>query len=499
MLKHADKIQFGDFQTPQSLARDICHWLRDGGVRPASIVEPTCGVGSFVVASAELFPDARILGVELRNEYVKDVAQHTTTRFDGRVTIEQGNFFRIDWDVVLSKMPDPVLILGNPPWVTNSGMQSVGGNNLPLKSNFQGMTGIEAITGKANFDISEWMMFHLIDASDGRNVTIAMILKTSAARKALQHIWNKHRSVASAEMRLIDAKNHFNASVPACVLLLRFVPNATLSSCEVYSDLLAKTPIQRVGWMNSTMIADVGDFQATRHLAGKGEQWRSGIKHDCSKVMELKKVGPILINGFNERVDIERNYVYPLYKSSQVAGGSTETDRFMIVPQRRAGDETSSMSIDAPLTWAYLTKHEHLFTRRRSSIYRGRPKFAVFGVGDYSFSPWKVAVSGFYANFHFSVIGPKEGKPPVFDDTVYFLPCKVRDEADFIAGMLNSPLAQRFFSSYVFWDAKRPVTTALLRLIDVRKLAQALGVEDRLLDYRSASLGGAQQQLFVDQ
>ena len=60
----------------------------------------------------------------------------------------------VDWDAVLAGDPGPWLVLGNPPWVTNAELGLLKNSNLPIKSNFQGHKGLEALTGKANFDIS---------------------------------------------------------------------------------------------------------------------------------------------------------------------------------------------------------------------------------------------------------------------------------------------------------------------------------------------------------
>lgn len=68
----------------------------------------------------------------------------------------------------------------------------------------------------------------------------------------------------------------------------------------------------------------------------------------------------------------------------------------MIVPQRALGEDTSTLSSTAPALWAYLNAHSDVLDRRKSSIYRGRPRFSVFGIGRYSFAPWKVAVSGLH-------------------------------------------------------------------------------------------------------
>jgi hypothetical protein len=105
----------------------------------------------------------------------------------------------------------------------------------------------------------------------------------------------------------------------------------------------------------------------------------------------------------------------------------------------------------------------------------GRPQFSIFGVGEYSFAPWKVAISGFYKRLAFSKIGPVAGRPAVFDDTVYFLPCQCEEEADFLSGLLNSRAAQEFLGAMIFWSDKRPITIELLKRLSLRRLADELG------------------------
>ena len=57
------KIEFGDFQTPDSLAQKVCERLSGLGIHPDVVIEPTCGVGAFVLAAAHAFPMAQeILG-----------------------------------------------------------------------------------------------------------------------------------------------------------------------------------------------------------------------------------------------------------------------------------------------------------------------------------------------------------------------------------------------------------------------------------------------------
>ena len=108
-----------------------------------------------------------------------------------------------------------------------------------------------------------------------------------------------------------------------------------------------------------------------------------------------------------------------------------------------------------------------LFDKRKSSIYRRQPPFAYFGLGDYSFSPYKVAVFGLHKTPVFRAIGPRQGRPVMFDDTCYFVSCSSGMQAALIASLLNDPMSLAFLNSIAFWDAKRPITKKLLQRIDL--------------------------------
>jgi len=167
----------------------------------------------------------------------------------------------------------------------------------------------------------------------------------------------------------------------------------------------------------------------------------------------------------------------------------------MLVPQRIVGEDTHQIRRSAPKTWQYLQRHAELLDKRASSVYRNRPPFSVFGVGEYSFALWKVAISGFYKKLDFRVVGPHEGKPVVLDDTCYFIACKTRTEAFFIAQLLNSHIARDFFRAFLFWDEKRPITAGLLKRLDLLALARELDVEDTLKKFLGQYPGDCEQPL----
>ena len=269
---------------------------------------------------------------------------------------------------------------------------------------------------------------------------------------------------------------HFGAAVDACLFVLEISPSSNSQDCDVFESLDNLIPLNKIGFHNKFLISDVKAYLHRSHLFGpeKNYIWRSGIKHDCTKVMELKTFGRTLCNGFGEIVDIEENYIFPLLKSSDISNGRINSRGFMLVTQQTIGEDTTEIRTKAPKTWAYLESYASWLQKRSSSIYRNKPAFSIFGVGNYSFTSWKIAISGFYKKINFTKVGPISQRPAVFDDTVYFLSCRNEEEADFLFSLLNSEVA-RFYSSTIFWADKRPITIELLKRLSIEKLAIYLG------------------------
>jgi hypothetical protein len=486
------KIEFGDFQTPDGLATAVCKILASRSLQPATIIEPTCGTGSFLVAAAHQFPQARrILGFEINPTYLKQARQRSDeTALSSRTELSGVDSLRYPWQAALEALPEPILILGNPPWVTSAGLGGLDSDNLPAKSNFQNHRGLDALTGKSNFDIAEWLVGHFLEWLKHRRATVAMLLKTQVARRVLVHAWKSRIALSDAAMLTFDAEEHFGVAADACLFLCELGSGPAVHECRVGNLCQPGLTKQVLSFDSGVLLADRAAHELWRHLLQKpatepAYRWRSGIKHDCAAVMELHREGTVLHNGLDETVDVESEYVFSLIKGSEVARGDvSHPTRALVVTQRETGQDTALLAHLAPRTWQYLCRHGDALDSRRSSIYRNRPRFSIFGVGSYTFAPWKVAICGLYKKIAFAAIGNDGGQPIVLDDTCYHVPCKTRQEAELLAMLLNSKVAAEFFSAFVFWDSKRPITAELLGRLDILALAQALGEEPHLLSLR---------------
>ncbi|MBD2681474.1 MULTISPECIES: SAM-dependent methyltransferase [Nostoc] len=474
---HKIKIEYGDFQTPLELANKVCKKLVELGITPDIIVEPTCGVGNFLEAALDSFQSAnKIWGVEINLDYLNQAQAKAKFINNKKIEIIYGNFFKFDWPSIIGKSNHKILVIGNLPWVTNSQQGSIDGNNLPNKSNFQNYSGLDAITGKSNFDISEWMLIQVVQWLQKREGYLAILCKSSVARKILTYISSQKLHLASCATYKIDTKKYFHATVDACLLLCNFDSNSQNYFCDVFSSLETSN-YYRIGYWNNVLVRDIITFEKLQNLYDKKSKikWRSGIKHDCASVMEFRKINNTLMNGLGEAVDIEETYLFPLLKGSYVAQNKTKvTDRYVLVTQRFVGESIEHIKNYAPKTWDYLEAYSQYLDKRKSKIYQDNPRFSIFGVGLYTFAPWKIAICGLYKKLDFRLIGNIGEKPTVFDDTVYFISFDDEKFAYKTFEILTSSIAKDFYSSLIFWDEKRPIKSSILNKLNLAALAEVL-------------------------
>ncbi len=470
-------FEYGDFQTPEKLVISIINYLISKNIQARTIIEPTCGIGMFIQHSIGNFTKLnKIIGIEIQKNYTEKIINREW--FDNKlIDIKNANFFDIDWDELICNIPTPLLIIGNPPWITNTELSKNNSKNVPIKSNKDQLPGIKAITGDSNFDIAESIIITLIDRIHMREASIAVICKLSVARKVLIHCWKKSYNTTVAEIHEISAKHYFNASVDACILIIQFDTTSDTKVCQanVFSTAFFKIS-NTIIYENDILISNYYDYQRYKHLLSfdtknKKIKWRSGIKHDLANIMELYQKEGRYYNKLNELVDIEETLIYPLLKSSDLNKGKSIT-KYVIVTQRTTGQDTNYIKFKYPKTWKYLNDHISLFNRRKSKIYKNKPRFAIFGVGPYSFNPWKIAISALHKDrdLNFIFLPYHDNKPVMLDDTCYFISFESEDQAKKVYQYLLSDEVKKIMNSMISWEDKRPIKTRILNLLDINDL-----------------------------
>jgi len=150
----------------------------------------------------------------------------------------------------------------------------------------------------------------------------------------------------------------------------------------------------------------------------------------------------------------------------------------VIITQKSVGEDTSCIKYQYPSAWLYLNKYYNSFVERKSSIYKNKPPFSIFSIGEYSFSPYKIAISSLYKKILFHKISSIENKIIMLDDTCNFISCYSCEEADFVHSLLCSDEVCGYLNSVIFWDNKRPITIELLNRLDLLKVSIKLGLDN---------------------
>ena len=305
-----------------------------------------------------------------------------------------------------------------------------------------------------------------------------MLCKTNVATNVIKELRRQNNSIKRGLILKFNAKEVFNVSVDACLLYIEKYENSNYNTdkFEVYNleqnDIKYQT---QMGFINDDFVVDYNFYIS--ELDGKSPfEWRQGIKHDSSKVMELMlNQGKGYINGFNQVVDIEDILVYPLLKSSDIKKykNNNEIRKYVIITQSKVGEDTEYIKSKSPRLWNYLNSYEENLSSRKSIIYKNTPKFSIFGIGEYSFSKYKVAISGFYKEAIFIML--KSDKPIMLDDTCYFLSFNDEKKAMITTIILNSEVIKRFLLSITNINSKRPYTKKVLSRIDLEKAKKILG------------------------
>lgn len=201
----------GDFQTPPGLVSCVLATLQRKGKLYRRVLEPTCGCGNFIQGLLQIAtPPDEIQAIELQQKHVEVVRLLSSSSHTTKVVVQQANLFHIDISHTLAwTTTGNLLVIGNPPWITNAALGSLNSLNLPKKENLKQLRGIAARTGESNFDIAEYIWLKLIRELISEKPTIALLCKTSTARNILKYCYDNHIPLAQATMYQVDSKSVF--------------------------------------------------------------------------------------------------------------------------------------------------------------------------------------------------------------------------------------------------------------------------------------------------
>lgn len=193
---------------------------------------------------------------------------------------------------------------------------------------------------------------------------------------------------------------------------------------------------------------------------------RHGVVNDLNSVFFIKildKVnGDVLIENVqigkkkvrNVKTKIEKDLVYPIIKPRHIKKWVIKGYYYVIIPHKKHRiNNESELRVNFPKTYGYLFSFKKELLKRASRWFKGgdKPFYSLFGIGDYTFKPYKVVWSsiGYLPAFAVATksddkyIGKKEIIP---DNTISYISFDSEDEAYYVCGILNSEIIHKLFS-----------------------------------------------------
>lgn len=106
-----DRVSYGDWQTPKALADKVCTNHLDRFGSPDILIEPTCGLGSFVFSALAHFQDlSEIHALDINQRYIRELkfnllsnALNAPSQKFPDIYIYHADFFDFDFSEIINK------------------------------------------------------------------------------------------------------------------------------------------------------------------------------------------------------------------------------------------------------------------------------------------------------------------------------------------------------------------------------------------------------------
>jgi len=193
-------------------------------------------------------------------------------------------------------------------------------------------------------------------------------------------------------------------------------------------------------------------------------------------------------------VELEPDLLYPLLRGRDVRRWQAVPSLYILMmqnPKTRRGIDEATVQRNWPKTWAYLKRFEQplrqrsgfkrYFTRkdRHGQVVETGPFYSMFGIGDYTFAPYKVVWRGEVAtSLVAAVVSKSKSKIIVPDQTAYMVAFSNEDAAHFLCAVMNSMVVRLIYLMHTY----KHVSMSFIQRLAVPCYDSADPVHRRLVD-----------------
>ncbi len=494
--------RLGEYYTPDWLAtyvlQQICYDL------DATLLDPACGSGTFLMMATQVASDRglgaaevaeRVVGFDINPLAVLAARVNYILAFGPgsyRVPIYQK-------DTILEAASDHNFdyVVGNPPWINWQVLPSAYRDQTKQLWQDYGLfphQGLDTILGKGKKDLSMLMTMIAVDrylAPTGKLgfVITQSVFKTSGAGQGFRRF--RLSSTMPIRVECVDdmsAIYPFNdaGSRTAVVVMSKGepttypVPYRVWKRAQKSQQLRHYYPLTKIldrteRHEHVAVPVDADDpgsawltgmpsvIDAIRAIVGPADyQAHEGINSGGANGvywLEVKEQAPddrlqvCNMVGAKGRMDtveatLEAMMVYPMLRGRDVQRWQAISRHHMLVvqnPETRIGYDETWMRRNLPQTYAYLKRFEDVLWARRSFRRYFRPTvpfYTMFGVGHYTFAPYKVVWRYIANEMTAAVVTTCQDKVVVADHRLMLIAVDSLDEAHFVAACLNNTISR---------------------------------------------------------
>jgi hypothetical protein len=413
-LSSSIRMQQGIFFTKQHIVQEIITNIALENV--TSIVDTCAGAGDFLIPLALNYPDIRFYGIE-KNPTVYSV----TKQFIAQQKITNIHYFQGDVLLDEFEIPECDLYLGNPPFVHHSILpQEYREKIIPLWKRYSvKQKGFELLLGSSRSDIAQLIFHYSIERYLRNNGKFTVILPNSLLKGKASCDFREFNNLNINEITDISGKKAFEDTDRACFYISGTKSGKTKFPIPYHQDNETKLLYRS----NNLLIA-----AEDKQVLGK-----------CSYTARqgINTLGANSIFFFKKQPPFASPLLKPLLKSSDVNPFHYNKSYWVLLPYTDNGALISEndLQLHYPIAYNYLLKHKDVLQNRKSRFIK-QCWYALFGIGQYTFTKYKVVWRG---------LGAKALQACVVTDGIpnqamhCYFSTNNHDEAHYLCSILNQP------------------------------------------------------------
>lgn len=412
MISQKERLNYGIFFTKPEIVNEINSFFNFSNVE--NVIDTAAGSCNFLIPLAKKYPHINFYGIEKNKRIYQEVKKDISNK---------KNLHYFHGDMILDEFPIPKcdIYLGNPPFINFSDLNNKYRDEIKPSwlNHFPNAKGFKMLLGDSRGDIAQLIFYETITKYLKPHGKFGVVLPNSLIKgNSASAGFREFNNIAIEKIVDIGDRNPFDNTKRNCFYILGYKDSATNYPIPYHT----KGGIKELVKSGSDLI-----------IKGK-----SILK--TSPYIARQGVNTLGANGvffFKKELPFESELFKPLLKSSDINSFNCTPSYKILLPYKDGKlineDELRDSHKNA---YEYLLKNRSRLEARKSRFAK-QCWYTLFGIGDYTFSKYKVIWRG---------LGARELMASVSEDVIpnqamnCYISLENKDEAHYVCGVMNSSL-----------------------------------------------------------